>query len=371
MKIKLIVMAVIAAVVVAAVISASPKPAESSAVKVGLSAHLTGPVAIVGNVGADAIALANEMRPEADGKKIELVIEDDKSLAAEAVTVFRKFIEVDGLKIIITSGSTTSLATAPLAEQAKAIQMTWLGAAPSLTGAGDYVFRTSSSSDRMAQAVAPFLKNSGLEKIAILYENVDYPVGWKDAFVKRFTELGGTITAVEASERGATDVRTQLAKLKDSDPDAIFLMTQNPAVAKAMLRQYKELGIGIQPIGIETFSLRAVRSDVNLTEGVLVVSYDFDPEAPEMKAFLQAYEQKFGKPVGEEIYGALAFDAYNLLADAIGPCGEDPECIKEKLYAVKNYNGASGTFSMDENGDALHNFVISRVRNGQLADRLR
>jgi branched-chain amino acid transport system substrate-binding protein len=369
MKIKHVGLAIVAVLIVAAALLAlQPAPAAETKVRIGLSAHLTGPVALVGSIGRDAIVLANELRTEAGGRKIELVVEDDKSLAAEAVTVFRKFVEVDGLKVVIASGSTTSLATAPLAEQAKVIQMTWLGATPALTGAGDYVFRTSSSSDRMAQIVAPLLKKNGFERMAILYENVDYPVGWKDVFVKRFTGLGGVITAVEASERGALDVKTQLVKLKDSAPDAIFLMTQNPAVAKAMLKQYKELGIGIQPLGIEVFSLRAVREDANLTEGMLVVSYNWDPKMPEMKGFLQAFEKKYGKPVGEEIYGALAFDAYNLLADAIGSCGEETACIRDELYEVKDYRGASGTFSIDENGDALHEFVISRVKDGQLVE---
>lgn len=89
-----------------------------------------------------------------------------------------------------------------------------------------------------------------------------------------------------------------------------------------------------------------------------------------MKSFLAAFKNKHGRPLEEEVYGALAYDLYNILANAIEICGNDTDCIKDRLYAVQNYTGASGIFSIDSNGDALHDFILRRVVDGILVENI-
>jgi branched-chain amino acid transport system substrate-binding protein len=43
----------------------------------------------------------------------------------------------------------------------------------------------------------------------------------------------------------------------------------------------------------------------------------------------------------------------------------DPTCIKDQLYKIKDYPGASGKTSFDENGDALKEIIIKTIKNGQ------
>src|SRR3989338_285406 len=337
-------------------------------IKIGASIPLTGPLSAWGLTGKDSIELANSMRPDIRGDKITVLFEDDKGDPTEAVKIASKFLEVDKSRILIGSASSTMMATVPLTEQKKAILMSWISATPRLTTAGDYVFRTSSSSKLMAETAAKSLLSANMTRVAILYEINEYPAGWKDVFSKEFTEAGGTITGVESFNSAESDVRSQLVKLESVKPDAIFMMIITPGAAKSSIRQFSELGLKQQAMGNEVFSLNVVRKNNSDVEGMTVLRYKFYPSARKSKEFLEAYEKKFGKQPSEELYGAMAFDAYNLLADSMGKCENDLECIKMYLYSVKYYEGASGTFSIDENGDSVHEFVMSRIANGTLED---
>ena len=44
----------------------------------------------------------------------------------------------------------------------------------------------------------------------------------------------------------------------------------------------------------------------------------------------------------------------------------DLDTLKERLYALKNFNGASGTISFDDNGDVTKPFEIGQIRNSKL-----
>ncbi len=335
-------------------------------IKIGVFVPLTGPLALQGNTVRDGLDMAHSQRPQ----NIELVFEDDRAVPQEAVKIATKFMETDGINILIGASSGSTLAVAPLAGQKKALLASPLAATPSLTSAGDYVFRTSSSSDRMAQTAAKILKEKGINRVAVLHENIEYTTGWKNAFVKRFEELGGAMTGVESFEQGANDVRSQLIKLKESNPDAIFLMAQSTQSARNLLKQHKELGIEFQLIGTEVFGFKDILREKDLTEGMLVLTYKYDLNSMEMKSFLAAFKDKYGRPMEEEVYGALAYDLYNIFSDAIEICSDDTECIKNRLYAVQNYKGASGTFSIDSNGDAMHDFVLRKAENGILVENI-
>ncbi|MBI2093822.1 MAG: ABC transporter substrate-binding protein, partial [Candidatus Omnitrophica bacterium] len=200
------------------------------------------------------------------------------------------------------------------------------------------------------------------------YEINEYPVGWRDAFNREFSKSGGIITGLEGFDSKETDVRTQLVKIESTKPDAVFLMILNPSAAKSIIKQYRELGLKRQLMGIEVFSLSVVRKGNNDTEGMLVLRYKFDPNSKEAKNYLDMFQRKFNRQPSEEIYGAMAFDTYNILTNAIEKCGNEPDCIKAYLYSVKDYAGASGTISIDKNGDSIHEFVVSHIVNGTLED---
>jgi ABC-type branched-subunit amino acid transport system substrate-binding protein len=55
-----------------------------------------------------------------------------------------------------------------------------------------------------------------------------------------------------------------------------------------------------------------------------------------------------------------------LLAQALKECGDDPAEVKRWLYSVKDYEGVSGSFSIDQNGDGVRKHALKRIVHGQV-----
>ena len=80
--------------------------------------------------------------------------------------------------------------------------------------------------------------------------------------------------------------------------------------------------------------------------------------------FLEQYEEKFEKDANA--FAALGYDAYMLILDAIERAGSaDSKDIRDMLAETKDFVGATGNITLDENGDAVKSAVIKKVENGE------
>jgi branched-chain amino acid transport system substrate-binding protein len=93
-------------------------------------------------------------------------------------------------------------------------------------------------------------------------------------------------------------------------------------------------------------------------EGIrYLVSYTGDD------AFERSYEERFGeKP---HTFSRNAYDAARLLIDATVRCDFDRPCIREQLYRVRSYQGASGTFDIEPDGGSRKRFYLSEFKDGR------
>ena len=361
-KLSLII-AVILILIIAIVMHGLSKT--ENVIKIGYFGPFTGLLAqSTGESVAEGFRLAQTQRNLIGDRKIEVVYEDDSCDPKKAVSAAQKLMNVDKVTILVSGVcSSSTLAVAPLAEKSHVILISPTSASPKITTAGDYIFRLSSPTTGMAQAAVDYLTTQGYTRVAILFENNEYPAGWKDSFISSFK---GTVTATEGVTPGATDVKSQLIKLSQSKPQVYVFAVISPAVANAMLKQFKELDIKGPIIGNDTFSLKVVHQNPE-AEGVVMVTYSYDVSSPKMISLLQAYKGKYNRDAKEEIYAALGFDTYNALFDSITSCGNsDPDCVKTKLYGLKNVDGVSGTYSIDQNGDTQRAFIIRKVHDGKL-----
>jgi len=351
-------------VIIGALFYFMPKDNE---IKIGFVGPLTGPVANPGVYVKNSFELANSQNSMIDGKEITVIYEDGQCIPTEAVTAATKLLNVDEVDIVVSGvcgGST--LAIAPLTEEQDTILISPVVSTPSVSDAGDYVFRISSSADLFADKTAAIIKQNGYETIGIVVENTEYAVGWKESFESVFD---GTITGVEAFNTGDTDVKTQLSKINEDNPDAILLLVQSPVSASLLVKQAKELGIETQLIGNEAFFSRQVVKFLmgDAAEDLMMVTYKYDKDSESMQTYLADYETYFGEAMPEEMYGALGYDTYMVLYDALSFCnGADSDCIRDYLYTVQNEDGLSGIYSINSKGDAIRNFMLWQVQDGEL-----
>ena len=115
--------------------------------KIGVMESLTGPGETYGTVAVQAKQMAVDEINEAggvNGRMLELIVEDSKCNAQDAITAYRKLTDVDGVKIILgTSCSGAMLGAAPLAEADGVVMFSGLATNPDVANAGDYIFRDS------------------------------------------------------------------------------------------------------------------------------------------------------------------------------------------------------------------------------------
>jgi branched-chain amino acid transport system substrate-binding protein len=220
-------------------------------IKVGVIISLSGDIAVYGQGIKKGIDLAAEeinQKGGISGRPVELIYEDDSSNNNSGVSAINKLIQVDKVSLILGAGiSSITSAIAPIAEANKTVMILTTASAPNLSSAGDYIFRVVPSDAYQALAVADFMIEKGLnKKVAGLRVNDDYGLGMNRGIEKKI----GSFLANEYFESSATDYRTQLTKIKNTNPQVLVVSARNewPAIAK----QIKELGITAQIIGPET-----------------------------------------------------------------------------------------------------------------------
>jgi len=304
-------------------------------------------------------------------RQLKIIYEDDQCDPKQAVNAFEKLTTIDKIKIIIGPAcSSNVLAVAPRANEKKVIIFTTIGSTDKITTAGDYVFRNTPTARDYSYFMADFAyRNLSARTASVLYLNLDNGIDYKDAFVKKFEELGGKILGTESYERTATDFRSQLAKIKEQNPDVIFMAGQiNQGLA---MKQARELGIDVQligPVTVENPDLLAQAGSA--AEDVIYSAPKFDKNDPLVKAFQEKYVSRYNKTLG--VRTAIAYDAVMIIAERLKKCSNnvdiDVECVKNGLYATKNYPGVSGLTSFDENGDVSKPLTIKTIKDGKFVE---
>ncbi len=347
------------------------KKEETGKIVLGAMLPLTGDGAAYGEPISRQLMLAVDEINAAggiDGKMIEIKLEDSKCNPKDGATAASKLIDVDGVKVIFGGAcSGETLGAIPIAEQAKVIIISPSATSPKITNAGDYIFRTAPSDAYAGKVAAEKALAMGFRKAAIINENGDYPQGLKDTFATVFSK-GGQVVAAESYNPDDTDFKTQILKIKDAKPDVIYVVPQAPPKGVLLIKQLKEQGVAQQLMTAEVLIGRdVVKEHGTDMEGLLGVEAKFDEKGTIASKILDAYRAKYGEPPFP-FYQAAIRDAVYLVVNAIKEHGLDTEKIKEELYATKDWEGAIGKLSIDENGEPILDFSIKQVKNGRLVE---
>lgn len=358
----------------AAALAGCVQPEKKTEIKIGSILPLTGGAGKYGEDAKSAIELAVEEKNAQggiNGSLVTIVFEDDQTNPTQTVSAFRKLITVDKVPVVIGAmTSSSALAVAPIAEQNRIVLLSPSASAPALTNAGDFIFRNEVSDAYGGVAQADRTWNKlGIKKVAIIYINNDYGVGVKDTFVQTFKTLGGEVVATESFEPDSQDFRTQLTRIKEKSPEAIFIVAYKESIL--ILKQIKELGIKATLLSTPVFEDREILDKAgNASEGVIYVYYGgFNPQSSDetIKKFVDAFKSKYNREPG--YYAALAYDATNIVLLAIEKGGTKSEDIKNALYQIKDFLGVTGKTTFDSNGDVTKPVILKMVKNGQFVQK--
>ena len=336
---------------------------------VGVILPLTGDIAVYGLALKNGIDLALE---ESEIKEdIKLIVDDDQGNTKTATIVFNKLL-LQNVDIIVGGAmSSVAAALAPAAQQERVTLLSPTASLPSLTNSGKYFFRIWPSDTYEGYILADYAANVlQLKRAAVLYINTDYGVGMNGVFSEEFGKTDSEIVFSEGYAQGAADFKTQLVKIRNSNPDVLFVPGYYQEVAN-ILRQVKDLNLNVQILGISSlYDERIIQLVGDRAEGIIFTypSYDSDSENENVQAFVKNYSTRFGN--APDAFAAHGYDVMKVVEYAVKQLKKNNEpitreALRDELSKIKDFNGVSGKFSFDENGDVDKSMRFMTVKNGK------
>jgi branched-chain amino acid transport system substrate-binding protein len=343
--------------------------AGSDSIKIGLAAPISGSQAQYGEAFKNGAELAAKKINDAggiNGKKIEIVVQDDKGDSNEAVNVANKFAsDKNVLAVVGNFNSSATLAAAPIYNKSKIVDISPSSSSPKVTDAGEYIYRVITTDAFQADYIAKWSKDEGYKKVAIIYEQTDFGLGLESVYKTSAAQNNIEIVANEAYVAGQTkDFSTILTKVKDKQPDAVFIGgVANDAAL--VIQQAKKLGVNVQFIGVDSlYSDALIQLGADAVEGVKLVGF-FHPGGTNEQAsqFLNDFKAAYNKE--PDTYAAYTYDAASIIIEAIKQKGAGRESIKNYLSTLQGYKGTTGVISFDKNGDVMTEPQRLTVKDGK------
>lgn len=346
----------------------------ADSISLGFIGPLTGDNADYGVLQYNSVKLAVEKRNAKGGiggKPVTLIAEDSEGKPEKANTAVEKLISINRIHALlggVFSGET--LAIAPRANAEKLLMCTSSATHKDVTSKGEYIFRNVLSDQLQARVFAVYAKKIlNLNTAAVLYSKNDYSQGLAEDFKRTFEANGGKVVAFESSLVGDKDFKIQLTKMKNLNPEALYLPIYTVELAQ-VIDQKEQLGIQSKILSADSFSNPEIYNLIGEKAlGVTFANSAEDVHISAMKAeFIKEYEKQYG--VLPDSFSCNAYDTANMIMDVLEEvCQEtssgneavfqlDKERVKESFRNIRNYDGVSGNITFLESGDATKNVGI-------------
>lgn len=336
-------------------------------IKIPVASPYTGQLASFGE-GVKNGALLKEAEINAaggiNGKKIEIVLEDELCKPKEAATVATKIANDPAVSIVVGHlCSSATLAALPIYRDAKLPAISPASTNVSIGKMSQYYFRNVYKDDFQGLFLAKYVKNiKNYKKVAIFYEVNDYSMGLMLAFMKEAKKLGIEILGTEAYTSDTTDFKPQLTKFKRMKPDALFIPGYAPQ-GTLIASQAKNAGLEADYFGADGLDDEVVSSNPDANGLFVTTPFLPDTAGPRAAGFIKAYEKEF--KIAPNWFAANSYDAVGLAAAAIKAVGMDRAKIRDWLGAItskeKAFEGVTGKIYFDENGDCQRDVAYIKV----------
>jgi len=344
-------------------------------IRIGVASPFTGDLAAYGdNIKAGVNLKLKEINDAGgiNGQKVELVWGDDLCAPKEAGTVGSKFAADKSIVAVIGHlCSSATLAAMPIYVRAGLPAISPTSTNPTIGDVGKgWFFRNCYTDDFQGKYLASYVvpKLLGKKKVAIFYENNDYAIGLKDAFVAGAKASGVTVTGAEAYVAKTTDFTPQLTKLLRDKPDTIFLCGYHPEGA-LIAGQARKLGFKGPLFGADGIdNIDYIKIGGKATDNTYcTVPFLASAAGPAGKAFAKKYKKVYGRDV--DWMSANAYDCLGILAQVIAKVGPDRKKIRDALAAMNSkatgYKGITGVTYFDKKGDCSKPAFVKKVENGK------
>lgn len=295
-----------------------------------------------------------------NGKRVELIIEDDAGDPRTAALAAQKLASSGVVAIIGTYGSSITEATQNIINEAGIVQIATGSTSNRLTDKGlPLFFRTSPRDSDQGIVAADVISQKGYKSVAILHDNSSYAKGLAQEARRELEKKGSSVVFFDALTPGEQDYTAILTKIQTTNPDLIFFTGYFPE-AGLLLRQKSEMNWSVPIMGGDaTNNIDLVKiAGKQAAKGYFFLSpptaYDFN--TPEAKAFFMEYKKQYHK-LPSAIWPIFAGEAFNVIIEALKQGKDSPKSIAFYLkHTLKDFPGLTGPISFNEQGDRIGNF---------------
>ncbi len=330
----------------------SAAPAERP-IPIGALFPMTGGLSQYGDVASKSSILAvEEINRDGgvNGRLLTLDVQDHQCQPAKAVAVFKDLTSLQGIRFFLAAGcSGTALAVNPLLD--KEVLLGSAISSPKVSGTSPRFFRNYGTDSAGTKLFAAYIQEQRFQSVGVLYEDTDYAKGLMLS-LKEYLTSSGLPFMTESFTSDSVDMRTQLTKLKASNPEVLFLSPQTVTTANIALKQMQELGYAPKQLIVNENVLKSEQLRTtypDLLNGAIGADFKVQ-DSQGLTDFLQAYKVRFGTDCAQTNICATSYDNVRMLAEALRTVGDDDGKIAEYLKNI-SYTGISGQVTFTDKND--------------------
>ena len=322
------------------------------------------------NVGAQMAADKINEAGGINGKQVVLKSFDSKNDAKEAAEVARLICQ--DKTILATIGdfsSTCCMATAPIYEENKTVQISPSAGLIDFPRVGPYNFATTGVQENDGGFLMNRVINEkmGAKSVAIVYTNNDYGLNMLSYMTQEAEADGVVITDTEAVASGEKDFTAIVSKMRQTEPEAVAIVGSYNEVANCV-KQIRQVGWDV-PVAISGSALtdqlvELLGDDVNdIYSNIAFVASD---NTPETKEFNEAFTKRANMP--PSFHSISTYDTVMLVCDAAIQCGDNlnRETLKDAVQNYKGFDGLMGPFEFTEDGAVYRGYKVVQYQDGVL-----
>ena len=344
---------------------------ENSTVKIGIIGGLTGRVADLGIAGRDGAMLAVEEINASggiDGRRIELIIKDDKQdnkACEQAVAELVKH------KVVGIIGPMTSSMGMIVAQQINENDIPTISPTVStseLTDIDDYFFRIIPDITNAATKTASYAFNDkGYRKILFIYDlgNRAFTEPWFLGFKSHFEKLGGQqVVGVDYVSSNSFNFLELLQQKEPRDFDCLVIIAS--ALDTAMIsQQLRKQNLSIPILASEWAATdNIIEYGGQAVEGIEILhSFDRNNQTVNYLAFVDRFQDRFGYPVS--FAAAYSYNAAKILLKALAR-ETQPEKIKNAIVKGSPYDGVQRKIQFNQYGDVEREYTLLKIHGNRI-----
>jgi len=342
--------------------------------KIGASLSLTGTYSALGQNQHRGYQLCVKEANEKGGvlgRKVEMVLYDDKSDPATGVRLYERLITQDKVDVVLGPySSAISEAVANVNERYKMPMVAPMASTTSIFKKGrKFIFMVQSPAEVYLEGMLDMAARRGLKTVAIINEDTLFPKATAQGTAELAKKKGLQVVFVEAYPKGNTDFSAIMAKIRAANPDVLGAATYFDD-AVAITRQMKELGVNPRMYGVTVGGdLPRFYELLGKNAEFIYGSTQWEPELPYAgaKQFNDAYRKEF--PGADLSYhSAGGYAGCQILVEAVRRAGSvDGEKIRAEVLKM-DLTTVYGGFRVDQDGfQVSHKMVTFQWQDGKKA----